>query len=545
MPERKMYQLLLVDDEEIILRGLRQTIDWTRLGYSIVGTAMTGNEALEFVEQTPPDVILTDISMPGMNGIELLKAVRKRHPSVRLVLLSGYDEFRWAREGMRHGAEDYILKNSLEDDIEQVFCKLRTSLDAERFGQRQARDLQLRYENLATEKLVVAAVRGELDSDRVAWSAESEPAHKLQQETGCIICMLAEFDQDPGPGYPENVSAAERVLAVVKTYDVDHAFPVSPNEVVVFVSCRAMDVADCRSQVRHVARRIVADLLGREPDGAGMSEAVLNLAVGIGEAGRGWEALRSSYLQASQAANRQTEGERASVREWRNLDTRVQKTPILTEQNRVVESVLNGDDATAVNAVRVLFARMKCEDGTIDVAEAISTVIELVSVLYHTMRESGLPVEREYGSAAGVYARLHRVRTLQTLIHLTESAIAAIAHIVRRKQSIRGSARIQSVVSFIHHNVAQRHTQHDLAKMAGISPAHFSVLFKKYTGKSLTEYLIDQRMEKARELLAAGKGVAETAQLLGYENVPHFSNMFKRHYGVSPAFSTTGHKHQT
>jgi YesN/AraC family two-component response regulator len=126
-----LFSILIAEDEEVFRRVLPLIIDWASLGFRIAGTAENGQAALEFCERERVDVVLTDIRMPVLNGIELAMELRLRSPATKVVLLSAFEDFRYARMGIECGVHGYILKSEGEEEIERYFSKLRPVLDAE------------------------------------------------------------------------------------------------------------------------------------------------------------------------------------------------------------------------------------------------------------------------------------------------------------------------------------------------------------------------------------------------------------------------------
>lgn len=112
-----LLKLMIVDDEQLILEGLKVIVEWEELGVTIIGTANNGKEALEFVVNHEVDIVMTDIRMPEMNGLELIKNIREKRPDIRCILLTGYQEFEYAREALRYGAAAYLLKPIDEDEL--------------------------------------------------------------------------------------------------------------------------------------------------------------------------------------------------------------------------------------------------------------------------------------------------------------------------------------------------------------------------------------------------------------------------------------------
>ena len=142
----EQYRVLLADDEEEIRTGISRKIDWTALGFSLVGEAGNGEEALELAEQLRPDVVLTDIKMPFMDGLELCRRLRQSLPAAKLVVFSGFDDFEYARQAVGAGVSEYILKPINAPELAEVLNKLRDQLDRQRLERRDMETLRRRYE---------------------------------------------------------------------------------------------------------------------------------------------------------------------------------------------------------------------------------------------------------------------------------------------------------------------------------------------------------------------------------------------------------------
>ena len=142
----ELYRVLLVDDEEDIRVGISQKMDWAGLGFTLVGQAENGRDALELAESLKPDVVLTDIKMPFMDGLELCSILTGRLPASKFVVFSGFDDFEYAKQAIQMNVSEYILKPINAVELAGVLEKLRSQLDAERAERRNAEQLRRRYE---------------------------------------------------------------------------------------------------------------------------------------------------------------------------------------------------------------------------------------------------------------------------------------------------------------------------------------------------------------------------------------------------------------
>ena len=141
-----MYNVMLVDDEEEVRIAIEKKINWSELDFNVVGSAGNGFDALEMALKSHPDVVLTDINMPFMNGLQFSKQLKAELPDTKFVILSGYDEFEYAKEAIELSVEEYILKPVNSDELYQLFSRLKVRLDDESEKRRNLENLQRYYQ---------------------------------------------------------------------------------------------------------------------------------------------------------------------------------------------------------------------------------------------------------------------------------------------------------------------------------------------------------------------------------------------------------------
>ena len=143
----ELYRVLLVDDEEDIREGISRKMDWLGLGFSLGGEAANGQDALELAESLRPDVILTDIKMPFMDGLELCRILTDRLPAARFVVFSGFDAFEYAKQAVRYQVMEYILKPITPSELTEVLLKAKARLDEARTERTTLKKLKGAYQS--------------------------------------------------------------------------------------------------------------------------------------------------------------------------------------------------------------------------------------------------------------------------------------------------------------------------------------------------------------------------------------------------------------
>lgn len=171
-----MYRVLIVDDEPEIRHGLRLKVDWEALGLSIAGEAENGSEALARLETEAFDILVTDMNMPVMDGTVLLDACSELYPSLRLIVLSGYEDFRYTKAAVKSRARDYLLKPVARDELIQVLTKLKQELDAERASQ---------DEQTALRRRLSPAYSGHTQRDRQRQKGSDDDPERTVLQAAC------------------------------------------------------------------------------------------------------------------------------------------------------------------------------------------------------------------------------------------------------------------------------------------------------------------------------------------------------------------------
>ena len=200
------YTLIIVDDEPAIRSGLADMIDWSALGFSVAGTFEDGRDALEFIRSRQIDVILTDIKMRHVSGLELARRARKRFPQTEVILLTGYREFELAREAVRAHVRDYILKPTDVGDLKRVFDGVRKALDRRSAAEATNRNMQATARRLFFRDIMTGSIasRQEFDDRFSLLGFDFDPDRSL--------CCVLSFGWSERPADPAMVSIVERFL---------------------------------------------------------------------------------------------------------------------------------------------------------------------------------------------------------------------------------------------------------------------------------------------------------------------------------------------
>ena len=288
-----LYKVILVDDEEEVREAIRKRINWEEIGFTVAGTAENGEDALELAENCEPDVVMTDIQMPFMDGLTLLKKVKEKIPDVRSVIFSGYDDFEYAKEAIRLEAEEYILKPVDADELKEIFKRIKERLDEQRQQRRNVEILSKYYEDsrpMMKEQLIIGLLEGrELQFDLERYQKD----FNLQIESAfyCAGAFRVTPTADGGEKLDKNLMAVSLKQIVVERFR-----DVLPAEVLVYldtvcVLARLKSTQQYSIFVEEMDR--ICKIAHRSLDA--------NISAGIGRVYGNAESIHTSFLEAKDA----------------------------------------------------------------------------------------------------------------------------------------------------------------------------------------------------------------------------------------------------
>lgn len=428
-----MIRALIVDDEPMQLQGLLRHIDWARLGYDRPLTAESGEEALELLSQAPVDVLITDVAMPGMSGIELLSACSVDYPelqSLQTLIISGYDEFEFVQEAIRLGVKGYLLKPIKTEALEAKLGEFRDAIAKKRRLERETTDLKEKWASgldILRERFVIDLIEGRLKTEEEAESWKKLLDLPAGHWTMRVIVIRGGKLKPSEPIEGERRQGlGERLLRAVRAgfagLERLYAGRTGPNEATI------VELNATPEQRAHAEKRLifVRDVM-REQFGADVA-----FAVGAAAA---WRDLPLLYRELVRGMAGAGPGGEAQERD--------------ADEDNAPEDIPDGTDAREERLTR------------------------------------------------------HRL--------------------------------VRGIAAYLEGNLQDHVTVKQLAERFHLNASYLSVLFKKETGRTISDFVQDARMNRAKALLRdPGVKVYEVAERVGFQTTAYFSYLFKKRTGVTP-----------
>ncbi len=508
-----MYKLLIVDDERIIREGMKKLIPWENLGISSVFVAASGMEALKIIEKERPQLLITDINMPEMSGIQMLEEVYRIEPEIRAVILTGYDYFEYARDALRLHVQDFLLKPVNETVLYESIRKQVDFLNERRaitHGPLRASSIQKQFELeritwqlIQGEELEAAARRLEeichIRSDAEFVAAILLPEFSFEEralrlQDLCVFCM-SEIDSE-GFGFTIMDKRNDAILILYLTENCP----------------------------------LAAEKMFRELLGLIKSELSEMPRAAIGTQVSGAANIAESYQEARQLLD--PDNPHDGLRLPKDLANRNRRfSELFTELKGLMCSGISNPEKTAGRYETFFQLADEYQKTDQDVSRY---AFRMISDLYYTCLTSGIPVSENFlGQAAVAFASASRNECRELGMQYIRFMLAS--------RETENNKMVMQAREYIDQHLADSLSVSDIAFRFFVSPNYFSRLFKKTMGEGCNDYIVRKRMEKAKCLLISTDfSAGRIANMVGYSDTNYFSMAFKKHCGMSPTSYRAG-----
>lgn len=517
-----MYRIIIADDEESIRNGIAHTLPWQDWGYEVCALCASGQEVLDRMATVRPDVVLSDIRMPGMDGVELMQRLNRDYPQVRIVILSGYSDFEYLNMSIKNRVAEYLLKPTDIDEFEEVFRRLKTALDHERLHNAEVSESVRRH----FAQWLGELLRGTA-SDR-----DTERFLPMLNEQGIdldnLVAALFLLDGFGGTEKASLHQQWDRVLAAVG------ALPPGPLRRMLFVDGGEALIALYSSDGEILPEAVRADVQGiqraAETAGATLSAGISNLCTEPGM-------LPQAYEQANCCARQSVFSGPGSVFAFRQLTTGRPENLAYFDTDRLEKALLAQDyDATRDEIDRVL--------ATFDAPMREYLYLDrlCLSLLFHVSLwglRYGVSMENVMRGMGAAYTDIYACDTLQSKRNFVLALLYAHQQELGRRRAQGHAAgsvamRVREYVDAEY--CANTLSLESVAAHVHKTPAYVSRVFKNELGCNFSDYLTERRMRRAAECLRDPDAkVYSIAESCGYADTSNFIREFKRFYGVSPA----------
>ncbi|MGG1518107.1 response regulator [Paenibacillus oryzisoli] len=536
-----MYKLLIVDDEPTVRSGLKSYFDWSSFGVEVMGEADDGDVALSMIERERPDLVLTDVRMPKMDGISLSRHLSERYPESKIIFVSGHDEVNYLKSALKVSAVDYIFKPVDLDELRGVMARVVAELDAERAERRMTEELQVKLKEgmpLLREKFLLSLIGDREPTglrDRIAFLGLDLPTDAAYWVMVISVDDLAEVlaNRSERDWQLLSYSVLNICQELTERYMVGYVFEHRSGEFVGILRTAGSGGAEESVETLITLAADIRDNLERW--------LKIGVTIGIGDQVEWLTSLRHSYRQAREAADHK----------WY-----LGKNRIITMDSLETPETESGQHSTFDPALNEqLLSALKAADG-----DQLGEVLDRIFADLNRNRRDGLKYGRnvclqivlaasrlllelnaqspEWDAEESVlWDSLFERETLGEMRQMIESHLSVACERIGKKRTGKLANLVERVRAVIDERYAESGlTAADIGKAVYLTPTYVSLLFKQETGQTINEYLTQVRVERAKELLRDPyHKFYDICHAIGYTDPSYFTKLFKKATGMTPS----------
>jgi two-component system response regulator YesN len=503
-------------------------MDWESMGFCVAGYAHNGVEALEMAEEVQPDVVLTDIKMPYMDGLTMSRKMKEQHRTVKIIIFSGFDEFEYAKEAIDIEVEKYLLKPIDADELRRVFLRIREDLDRERDEKRNIDKLREYYMEslpLLQESFYTSLIEGRIPENQFEKYLSS---YQISLHGPFYVVTILHTST---PRYPEEMNPFLLTVSVKKLAE-EQLKECYENKLLIYLG-DIIVISQLRSTSEITAYTDSMD------DFCRMAKKVCGarITAGIGYICDRLSDLQASYLGAGNAVSyRAIYGNTRAINIAEIDPQKSVEEPWESEAiTGILKKIKTGDYEELEKKIDTCVHHFSGNKMSLQKYRVF--VLELVAELFRFGNNNQINMDEILGVNDSFVERGFEAESPEELRSWLLEIGGKLQDMVQKERQNSTKSFVTRAMEYVKENYSEKDISIEtVCKQLGVSAAYFSTVFKKETGKTFIGYLTDYRMEQAVELLlSTGDKTYVIAEKVGYTDPNYFSYVFKKQYGVAPS----------
>jgi two-component system response regulator YesN len=522
-----LIKLLVVEDESVTRKNLIKHVKWSELGVDVIEEARDGIEGLETARRLQPDIVVSDIRMPGMNGIDFTFNVRKQFPDCRIIYLSGYSDKEYLKAAIRINAVSYVEKPINIDEF-QAAVKKAVDLCREHYRIKETENKI----NLALseslpfiyKKIVNGLIHNNMDCEELKRNLDLAGI-SLDRHSAYTVSILV-------PSYEQDVMDDEKQRCCRRIVDMlNHASDSFTHLAVIENFNRIFVISAHQPENRKDFAKIYSLILEHLKE---TQSRCSTLSWVVGSPASGWEEISGSYQTADQFLKYLFFYDSGGIYDAHNRTGSVYRFPddIIPTFSALLQDL---EEDKILQFIEKCYQDIKPHTGT-PADEVKNLFYQMMRMMVEEGEKRGVPLSlssrRQENYDWAVMSRIETLKQLKEVVQeKTKSILDQIAHLESNSRAVL------EVMKYIRRHYSNKEiTVKQLADHVHLAPTYLSSLFKKETGKTISEYLTEIRIEKSAELLIQPQAkLFEVADQSGYYDANYFSKVFKKIKGMTPS----------
>jgi two-component system, response regulator YesN len=518
-----MMKVLITDDEIQIRKGLRMKLDWEKEGFQVVAEAANGKDALDILNESEIDIVITDVRMPIMDGIEFVKQCQLKYPHVKMIVLSGYSDFDYAKSALQAGVRDYLLKPVAPDELLDALSRIRGEIEEEKKTQMESeriiRLVHNQFEEIR-EQYLLYLVKEE-------WSELNITKDRLQQlgledfsndhvKVQFVTVEIRDSEKNEKelwlPFKMLCKEIAEGAKGIYSFYDTNYA------NMVHFI--RRLDeepLTGSSNFIQDLQRKVKQFLK-------------LETVIGIGKVAIGLSQFKNGYISALLSWSQSELGSHSQVIDGSATNEMFDFSMEL--EKRLMNTIENVDHKAFETNMSVILGETT-NQSMMKYSFVANRVLFLLGSLTRKYDIDSMEINNLIWNCQQSIWELNSQSKVNE--QLADLAGLIIENVIKIRASSNGTQIVENVRRFLDQHYGSEISLSLLAEHFHINSAYLSEIFKSQVGQTFSDYLINLRMENARQFLKDPQlKIIDVAHLVGFSNSGYFSTVFKKYFDQTP-----------
>lgn len=534
-----MYKLILVDDEEEVRKGIIKKIKWDQYGFEVIGEAENGIEALDIAEKIIPDILITDIKMPFMDGITLAEKFRKKYPVTKIIILTGFDEFEYAHKAIKLDITEYILKPISSTELIEVLLKVKEKIDEEFAQKKDIEKLKEHYNKslpILQEKFFSSLITNGFSNEEIK---EKSYNYSLNIDGKGFATAVLSIDETKEYLKEDNIISMQKDIELLQ-FAILNIF----KDVIIKYNVGIAFLHD---------NHIVSILIFQEDNKDAIMKKVLTIleevrlyvekyikhtaTIGVGNFCDDLSNIKYSYKNAINALDYSLIVGKNKVIYIEDMEPCQIRNLVFDEnKDRLLSSFIKvGTSEEIKDIINSLFDEIINKKVSFKSYQVY--LLEMITTILKVAEDFEIDIDHIFGDDYNLFVELYKFKNLIDVKEwITEICIKIKGYISQSRKNIC-KLIVEDAIKYIKDNYGSNDITIDkICGILHISSAYFSSIFKKETKLTFINYLTEVRMEKAKELLrTTNLKTFEIANRVGYSEANYFSYCFKKRFGSSPS----------
>ena len=521
-------KILIADDEPNICKLIKNLIDWDSLGLELIGFAYNGNESYDMITAHSPDIVITDIRMPGKNGLDIINDCLGQGLDIQFIIVTGHAEFDYARQAIKYGINDFLLKPVNREELNDALTRvIKRLLDASEREQVIEEKLENSRTILRNSLLVLLHHRDFGPNDRSVEALNDEFGFQFRE--GVFMPVIFKLYVNG-----KKTSHANRICDQMKLIVERELHSISTDLCIYEKSLSLLclfNFPEHQLNEFQIALQYTLDVLLDLITPYNLYQVVLGTGTGTHTISE----LQASFLQAVCASKSRLYLGGNQIINGMNMETRLLNSTMISveEPNRALQSIIELLDAEKFPAILRKEFRRQMPDMTLYPYSINSYIRKFIAALLRDISAIYDLKNSQYSNEQNIFSNVIKCYSLDEAETELTKRFGMLMEELQANSTDRKTIKV--VKNYIELNFGQRIRLEDVAEKVFLSPAYLGILFKRETGQNFSDYLVTVRIEKAKEMLKDIRfNINETSDKVGYKDVRYFSKLFKSVVGVNP-----------